>query len=160
MSLREHIEQSKGVNLSVKLKRKSLTPFRKGKHIETVLTQKLLKPTLLDIPSGQPLYTIILDSQDLQESDLKSQNWTFVFETRVVIQSVNRTQRRDCQLAWVTSVSGGKGEDTKLMKLRGESEERENSPFSSPLPPTPSPSKIFTPLTPKKGLIPRLSAYL
>ena len=99
MSLREHIEQSKGVNLSVKLKRKSLTPFRKGKHIGTVLTQKLLKPTLLDIPSGQPLYTIILDSQDLQESDLKSQNWTFVFETRVVIQSLDRTQRRDCQLA-------------------------------------------------------------
>ena len=94
MSLREHIEQSKGVNLSVKLKRKSLTPFRKGKHIGTVLTQKLLKPTLLDIPSGQPLY-----SQDLQESDLKSQNWTFVFETRVVIQSLDRTQRRDCQLA-------------------------------------------------------------
>ena len=85
MSLREHIEQSKGVNLSVKLKRKSLTPFRKGKHIGTVLTQKLLKPTLLDIPSGQPFYTIILDSQDLQESDLKSQNWSFLFETRVVI---------------------------------------------------------------------------
>ena len=92
MFLGEHIEQSEGVNCG-------LTPFCKGKHIGTVLTQKLLKPTLLDIPSGQPLYTIILDSQDLQESDLKSQNWTFVFETRVVIQSLNRTQRGDCQLA-------------------------------------------------------------
>ena len=78
MSLGEHIEQSEGVNCG-------LTPFCKGKHIGTVLTQKLLKPTLLDIPSGQPFYTIILDSQDLQESDLKSQNWSFLFETRVVI---------------------------------------------------------------------------
>ena len=78
MFLGEHIEQSEGVNCG-------LTPFCKGKHIGTVLTQKLLKPTLLDIPSGQPFYTIILDSQDLQESDLKSQNWSFLFETRVVI---------------------------------------------------------------------------
>ena len=78
MSLGEHIEQSEGVNCG-------LTPFCMGKHIGTVLTQKLLKPTLLDIPSGQPFYTIILDSQDLQESDLKSQNWSFLFETRVVI---------------------------------------------------------------------------
>ena len=78
MSLGEHIEQSEGVNCG-------LTPFCKGKHIGTVLTQKLLKPTLLDIHSGQPFYTIILDSQDLQESDLKSQNWSFLFETRVVI---------------------------------------------------------------------------
>ena len=70
MSLGEHIEQSEGVNCG-------LTPFCMGKHIGTVLTQKLLKPTLLDIPSGQPFYTIILDSQDLQESDLKSQNWSF-----------------------------------------------------------------------------------
>lgn len=85
--------------MSVKLKRKSLTTFCKGKHIGTVLTKKLRKPTLLDLPSGQPFYSIILDSQDLQESDLKSQNWSFVFETRVLIQSLNRTQKGDCQLA-------------------------------------------------------------
>ena len=85
--------------MSVKLKRKSLTTFCKGKHIGTVLTQKVIKPTLLDIPSGQPFYTIVLDSQDLLESDLKSQNWSFVFDTRVLIQSLNRNQRGDCQLA-------------------------------------------------------------
>ena len=145
-----------GRKLSVKLKRKSLTTFCKGKHIGTVLTQKLRKRTLLDIPSGQPFYTIILDSQYLQESILKSQNWSFVYETRVLIQSLNRTRRGDCQLAWVTSVSGEKGEVTS--ETWGENDERENSPFSSPVPP--SPSKISTPLTPEKGLILRLSAYL